>query len=214
MKSQANPFLHFPILAATILVGLCNANAAPINWSAATTISGDSNVLAAGATNYAYTFSSATQAAVNGVTFTKTASTSTIGTDVTLSAGLTNNGTTFQSSPSAGTWNGLSAAYKGMLQGGNYGGTGAQTVTLQSLTSGHVYATQIWVNDSRSFGATRTETITSTGGNIVTLDYNSTEINGGVGQFTIGRFAAMRRPRHSPCREMPPPSSTPSKFAM
>ncbi len=168
-----------------------NAWAAPINWNSATTISGDTNVLNAGALNYAYTFSSiATAPTVNSVLFTKTNSTTTIGTNVTLSGFTNNNGTIYQSSPSAGTWAGLTTAYKGMLQGGDYGGTGAATVTLQSLTSGHVYATQIWVDDSRATGASRTETVTSTGGNTVTLDYNSTDANGGVGQYTTGRFVA------------------------
>lgn len=170
---------------------LDTALAAPINWNSATTISGDTNVLNAGALNYAYTFSSIAAApTVNSVLFTKTNSITTIAANVTLSGFTNNNGSTFQSSPAAGTWNGLTASYKGMLQGADYGGTGAATVTLQSLTSGRVYATQIWVNDSRSTGATRTETVTSTGGNTVTLDYNNSDANGGVGQFTTGRFVA------------------------
>jgi hypothetical protein len=48
---------------------------------------------------------------------------------------------------------------------------------------------QLWVNDSRSLGATvRTETVTSEG-NTVTLTYPGTTA-GALGQHTIGTFTA------------------------
>lgn len=64
------------------------------------------------------------------------------------------------------------------------------TVTLNNLVAGHAYLVQVWVNDNRSAGAGRTETVGSNVGNSVTLAYNNLNAIGGVGQFTIGRFTA------------------------
>jgi autotransporter-associated beta strand protein len=85
---------------------------------------------------------------------------------------------------------GLSSEYAKLTKGAAYGGTGAATITLNNLTSGHVYLVQVWVNDSRTDGNGRNETVTNAGGNTVTLDYNNTNAAGGAGQYTIGRFVA------------------------
>jgi hypothetical protein len=62
---------------------------------------------------------------------------------------------------------------------------------LNSLVVGHQYQIQVWVNDSRSGGTTnRTETLIGALGSTVTLAYNSTYAQGGVGQYTIGTFTA------------------------
>ncbi len=85
---------------------------------------------------------------------------------------------------------GLSSSYQTLLSAAEfYDNTGdeSNTVTLNNLTNGHEYATQVWVNDSR--GSTRQETING-GGNTVTLSYDSNSANGGVGQYTIGGFLA------------------------
>jgi hypothetical protein len=62
---------------------------------------------------------------------------------------------------------------------------------LNNLTIGHQYQVQVWVNDSRSGSTTnRTETLPGVSGSTVTLAYNSTYAAGGIGQYTIGTFAA------------------------
>jgi len=94
--------------------------------------------------------------------------------------------------PGFAPWSGLSTNYQTALQSGIYTGTNTTlTVTLNCLTPGHNYSVQLWVNDSRS-GATagRTENVSSAAGNSVTLAYNNTQAQGGVGQFTIGTFTA------------------------
>ena len=164
-------------------------HAASITWGVATTIAGDTDVSTAGAVVYAYSQGSA--GTVNGVAFTAVNSfTSWDGGKVTIS-GLTGTTTSAYTGGTSTPWNNLSAAYKNILVGGAYGGTGAGTITLNNLTIGKTYLVQVWVNDSRSGATTtRTETCTSTGGNTVTLAYNSTVAVGGVGQYTIGTFVA------------------------
>ena len=161
------------------------AEAAPIFWNTPSIISGDSDIFAVGLLSYAYTESNAATT-VNGVSFAAGNSTTALGSNVTLS-GFTGavNTTTF-AAPT-----GLSPAYTLLTQGAAYAnGATPATITLNNLVAGHVYATQIWVNDSRTAGNGRTQTLTSAGGNTVTLDYNNTETTGGAGQFSIGRFGA------------------------
>ncbi len=165
-------------------LGCLSASAAPITWSPAATISADANILTVGVLTYAYTESNA-GASVNGVSFTAgNSNTSLGGGNITMSGFTGLNNTTF-SNPT-----GLSSEYAKLTKGAAYGGTGAATITLNNLASGHVYLVQVWVNDSRTSGNGRTETVTSSGGNTVTLDYNNTETTGGAGQYTIGRFVA------------------------
>ena len=83
----------------------------------------------------------------------------------------------------------LTEAYQAVLTGGNYSsGATACTVTLNNLTLGEQYQVQLWVDDSRSAGSSRTETVSS--GTAVTLDYNNTDVPGGLGQYTLGTFTA------------------------
>ncbi len=183
-----NPFLS-SVAAIAALLAAPLANADPIAWNTPTQIAGNTDVLTAGSLNYAYNFNNSTQT-VNGVTFTGTNSTTTIGTDVTLGGGSWDgNAGSSTFGAVSGTFNGLTPAYKAMLAGASYA-TGVKAITLQNLTSGRVYATQVWVNDSRTTGNARNETFTSTGGNAATLDYNNTNALGGVGQYSTGRFVA------------------------
>lgn len=127
---------------------------------------------------------------MNGVSFVGSTSTTSGGSDVTLSGFNNHNSTAFNSTTAP--FGSLSAAYTNILVGADYiNGAIAVTVTLNNLTAGHLYAAQVWVNDPRGGStSTRTETLTSTGGNTNTLHYNSTGVGGGVGQFTIGTFVA------------------------
>lgn len=180
---------HELLRAALAVALLAPLGAAPITWNPSATIAGDGDVLNAGLASYGYTLSNSTQT-VNGVTFTGSNSFSALGTNVTLS-GFTSNSTSAYTGGSSTPWNNLPAAYKTMLQGGDFNSSGAGTVTLGNLALGHVYATQVWINDSRAGAtATRQANLTGGGGNTMLVDYNSTNAAGGVGQYTIGGFTA------------------------
>lgn len=179
-----------PILAASVAALLgssISSSAAVILWGSPTTIAGDSDVLNVGNTSYAYDL--LTASTVNGVNFTSTTSTTAFGTDVTI-GGITVGYYNGFGSGAAAPYSTLSAAYKNVLGGGLYTAAAtAVTVTLNNLTAGHTYASQIWIEESRAIGG-RTETVTGGGGNTVTLDSSSTDVLGGLGQYTTGLFTA------------------------
>lgn len=161
------------------------AHGAPITWSAPANASADSNVTTTGTLKYAYNLTTTNQT-VNGVLFTGTSSATALGTNVGMTfASTTTTAYTSTSSP----FSGLSTAYKAMLVGGAYRDSGTSvTVTLKNLTIGSTYTVQVWVSDPRA--TTRTQALSSSGGNTVTLDFNSTNAAGGVGQYSIGTFTA------------------------
>lgn len=167
---------------ATALMPLPAAAATTISWGLANTITATNDVYTNGTTLYAY---AGTATTVNGVTFTGVSSGSAWGSGVTLTSFGSYAAATFGAS--SASFNTLPNSYSNALTGGAYGGTAAGTVTLNGLTPGHDYAVQIWVNDSRTAGSGRYETITGSG---VSLDYNNTDVVGGVGQYAVGVFAA------------------------
>jgi len=164
-------------------------SAASITWTTGSLITGDSEVSTNGGLLYAYDDSNIS-ASVNGVPFAAGNSPSSLGGNVTISGYFWYNTTAFGSM--TGTpWDNLSANYQSVLRGGVYASSNVtMTVTLNNLTVGHPYQLQIWVCDNRIGASNRTETVTSSGGNTVTLDYNNTSANGGVGQYAIGTFTA------------------------
>jgi hypothetical protein len=125
----------------------------------------------------------------------------------------TNNGVSFTAVSNGSTWSnvsfasfggfnsvfgstappfsGLSTNYQNVLSTAAWGSGTSGIVTLNGLNSGHAYTVQIWVNDSRGGYQYRYETVTSTGGNIVTLYFapNSNSA-GAVGQYVVGTFTA------------------------
>ncbi len=152
----------------------------PVTWGSAHTMTSDADVATAGTLAYAYGFNTATT--VNTVPFAAGSSGSSLGTNVTMSGFAEPcNGLGSASAPFAN----LSASYQAMTAGAI---TNGNSITLKNLIPGHSYLVQIWVNDSRIAGVGRNETVTSTGGNTVTLDYNNTDAAGGVGQYIIGTF--------------------------
>ena len=165
------------------------ARAAGITWGAAIAISGDTDVLTNGTFAYAYDWANNNQV-VNGVSFTGSSSSTSGGVNVALSGFNNRNGTAFNSA--SNPFASLSTAYTNILVGAAYiNGVIPVVVTLNNLTVGHLYAVQVWVNDPRGGStATRTETITSSGGNTNTLLYDLTASAGGAGQYTIGTFTA------------------------
>ena len=175
-------------MAVNLIAGL-TSYAAVITWGKATTISNDTDVVTSGSLAYAYN-EAYYPTAVNGVPFGGGNSPSALGTNITLSGNFSWSNTAFGTGAGS-PWDGLSPFYQTLLRGGAYAVNNAQmSVTLSNLTVGHAYLVQVWVNDNRALAGTRTETINSSGGNAITLDYNSTGTNGGVGQFTIGTFTA------------------------
>jgi len=159
--------------------------AAAITWGNPVTISGDTDVYTNGTAQYAYYQGSGNQT-INGVTFTPSSAVTPWG-NVSFSAGFSTVYTAYTAATAP--FSALSTAYKTVLQGGDYGAAPG-TVTLSGLTVGHAYAVQIWLSDPRSAGVGRSETVSSPGGNAVTLTYNSTGAVGGVGQYVVGFFVA------------------------
>ncbi|MCX6876758.1 MAG: hypothetical protein NTW21_23550 [Verrucomicrobia bacterium] len=163
------------------LLAAGSAGAAAITWDPPVTIAGDTDVSTTGSAVFAYDWNSSAQT-VNGVSFTAP------GTGVTM--------TNFYGVPYNGFGTSLAesdtftTAYKNILTGGLFTDTTRPaTVTLNNLVAGDSYQVQIWVDDSRGFALGRTETVTSGGGNTVTLNFPCNSL-GDPGQFTIGTFTA------------------------
>lgn len=156
----------------------------PITWGTPATISGDTDVSTVGTFKYAYHWDGGNNT-VNGVPFTGTTSMTTGGSDVRL-YGFGGYYNAFTSS--VAPFVSLSPEYKAMLVGSAYDGNVG--VTLNNLTAGKQYAVQVWCQDPRNIGG-RSAILSSIAGNSVTLDYNSTDSDGGVGQYSIGTFTAL-----------------------
>lgn len=188
------------ILAASLAVS-ATSQAAPITWGSPQTVSGDSDVSTTGSLVYAFTFGGTAappSATVNGVTFSPfrvpggIITSATVGS-VTISESP---GKLFASNAfgsSSAPYSGLSTDYKAILGSGAYADLPASiTVTLGGLTSGQDYLVQWWTNNASNaaiLGAGFTNT-TALATNSVTLDANTTNIAGGVGQFALGTFTA------------------------
>jgi glucuronoarabinoxylan endo-1,4-beta-xylanase len=178
-----------PIIGLLFFAGAWNVRAAAVSWSAPVNIHNDSDVSTFGTRIYAETWG--TGASVNGVTFdTDTSKTGSANVAIAFSsAGVTASAV----GASAAPFTNLSTAYRRLLRGAVYGDASG-TVTLKNLTVGNAYQVQIWMNDSRSGYSTRTGTLSSTGGNSVTLAYyvggTASSPAGGLGQFVIGTFIA------------------------
>lgn len=195
----------FPILVAALVVASSNSAKAappPIVWDSPQTVSGDSNVSTTGSLVYAFTFggtAAPSSATVNGVTFSPFTLPGGIVTSATVgSVTISESPGTLFGSNSFGTasapFSGLSSSYQSLLGSGVYADTAANiTVTLGGLTPGQQYQLQWWTNNSSNilsnYGETFTNT-TATAINSVTLDANTTDLVGGVGQYAIGTFTA------------------------
>ena len=187
---------------ATLVATPLTATSAPIVWGSPQTVSGDSDVDTTGSLAYAFTFggtSAPPSTTVNGVTFSPftipngIVTSTTVG-NVTLTEfpgnlfGLN----TFGSASLP--FSGLSSNYQTLLGSGAYADVpNTITVSLNGLTSGQDYLLQWWTNNSSNatpvFGGSFTNT-TATAVNAVTLDANTTNLVGGLGQFAIGTFTA------------------------
>ena len=171
-------------------------SAAVITWSTPTAVAGDSDVITIGtlvaARNLSQTQLSPT---VNGVLFDifpiPNGSTGAAGIPAVATLGYVNSESSDTAYGSAAApFSGLSASYQSLLGSGAGSSTGnTLTLTLFNLTSGTPYLFQWWTNDSDlSFGGVNSTTGTAT--NSVTLDENTTNSLGGVGQWVSGMFVA------------------------
>jgi hypothetical protein len=174
------------IIGAVALVVAGVSQAAVINWdTSATNISGDTDVSLNGDAFWAYNlgFASSTTTTVNGVEFVGSDKNSKVTEYLTRTSTGSNNkalGST------EGTFVTLSASYQDLLKSATYGG--GYTYTMTSLTVDQEYEIQIWSNVSGS-ATENTTTIVGTDP-ARTLDWNTTDAVGGVGQFIKGTFVA------------------------
>lgn len=161
-----------------VLLGATSAHAA-ITFDTPTTISADTDVSTDGDLVSAVNVFGDSAVTLNGVTFATGNGSFTF--DFAAEYGAFGSATT--------PYTGLSSNYQTLLTSGKFQGTGG-SVTINGLAIGHQYAVQIWCNDSRALG-NYSSTVTSPGGNSVSVLYNNAGgADGGLGQFTIGRFTA------------------------
>lgn len=166
--------------------------AATIVWTPALNIGGDADVLTAGAPVASASFgpSGTSDATVNGVTFVgfvvpNNSNNLTVG-NVNL---IETQGplASFNLSSNAAPFFNLSSGYKNLLTGvASSGVTESLQVTVSGLTVGQLYAVQAFANFSSASAAGAGSTIV--GG--PTLDLNTTDSNGGLGQYANGTFVA------------------------
>jgi len=174
MKTHAiTTSIRRSIVAASILGTLgvtgISAHAAVVTWGAATNISGDSDVSAAGTRVVALNFgdTGVASATVNGTTF-----------NAFPVVGFGTNGLSTVSGPFAN----LSASYQGLLSSGVSGLSAGFATTV-----GQNYLIEVWSNNSVSPNSIVTVT---SGGSSVSLSSNVSGSTGGLGQFAIGTFTA------------------------
>lgn len=180
---------------------LPQATAATISWGTAQTISGDSDINTTGTLVYAFSTgtTSVPQTTVNGVTFAP------FGIGGGFVQTVTVGNVTLTESPGAlfaydtfGTatapFSGLSSGYQSLIGTGAYANAAATlSVTLAGLTSGQDYLVQWWTNNSALLtpvdGGIFTDTVAGPSPG-VSLDPNTTDALGGVGQYAVGTFTA------------------------
>lgn len=180
------------VVYANVLGGIAmqSADAATILWGPATTISGTTDVNTAG-TLYAASSFGSTSVTVNGVTFAAWTPAPSGNFPQTNGVFTLNNGASgygqFNAFGSASApFSGLATEYKNLLSDAIVSfAAGSPLVTISGLTSGQTYSIQFWGNESRGLVAVRTQTVDG-----ITLDLNTTNAEGGVGQWISGTFTA------------------------
>jgi len=209
MHAHLRSVVRFSVCALTIAgvtsLAVTRAQAAPpaIVWGSPQNVSGDSDVSTTGSLVYAFTFGGTAtppSATVNGVTFSPftipagNITTVTVG-DVTVTE-FPGNLFAYNTFGSASApFSGLSSSYQSLLGSGAYADQAPSiTVSLGGLTAGQQYQLQWWTNNSANINPAESGTgftdTTATAGNSVTLDANTTNTVGGLGQYAIGTFTA------------------------
>jgi hypothetical protein len=153
-----------------------------VTWQTPVTISGPSDVSTLGTYfgSWAPQDGSANNYPVNGVTFQGFSDLPYFSSGPTFNAG-------YDSYNSPGT---SDANYNTLLKCARYSDAVDQTATFSwsGMTPGHTYLVQVWVNDGRNIGQSRSETITCGSNTSAPLSYGSD--GSGPGQFIIGTFVA------------------------
>jgi hypothetical protein len=153
-----------------------------VAWQAPVTISGTSDVSTLGDYfgSWAPQDANANTLPVNGVTFQGFSDLPFFRSGPTFDNGYNGYG-----SP-----NTSDANYNALLQFGRYSneGTTPATISWGGMTPGHTYFVQLWVNDGRNIGESRTETITGGTNTSGPLSFGSD--GSGPGQYIIGTFVA------------------------
>jgi len=180
-------------------------HAALVTWQTPVTISGDADVSTQDTLERAYNMGGPATT-VNGVTFARFGQNGQDGFDSATyktwtvgSTTLGDNSMLLQNpvrSTAAAPFSGLGADYQILLSSANYnrsddwGMISPLVLTLNGLTVGQKYLFQSWTNDSTAPDAGRSLNVQSGGATSLTVDFNTTDLEGGVGQYLIGTFTA------------------------
>jgi hypothetical protein len=153
-----------------------------VSWQAPVTISGASDVSTLGTYfgSWAPQDATANTLPVNGVTFQGFSD-----------LPLFRSGPTFDSGYNGyGSPNTADANYNTLLQSGRYSneGTTPATISWGGMTPGNTYLVQLWINDGRSIGESRSATVTGGTSTSAPILYGSD--GSGPGQYIVGTFVA------------------------
>lgn len=183
-------------LIAAALALTSTTHAATVTWTAPTNISGDTDVITTGSLVTARNLSQTqVTSTVNGVFFdifpVPNNTNAIVGLPNVANFGifdLESSDTAYGSN--SAPYTSLSTSYQTLLSSGAGSSTGSTlTLTLLGLTNGTPYLFQWWSNDSGlSYGGVNSTTASAT--NAVTLDENTTNAVGGMGQWASGTFTA------------------------
>ena len=209
MKKSFLLVLSAAILSATLLPQTARAvPVAQVTWGTAQNITGDSDVSTLGSLLYAYNIGESgistppvvASTTVNGVLFSAfafpqndTTNTVTLG-DLTITENPDQLWAWNWLGHTSGAFTGLSAGYQSLLaSGGSAGAAGTITVNLGGLTAGQDYLVQWWSHDSVILfgGSDFSQTSASGNPSSVTLDCNTADTAGALGQYVIGTFTAI-----------------------
>src|SRR5258706_12929700 len=153
-----------------------------VTWQSPHTISGASDVSTLGTYfgSWAPQDGSANPLPVNGVTFQGFSDLPYFRPGPTFDSGYNGYG-----SPNTSDTN-----YNALLQYGRYSneGTTHASVSWSGMTPGNTYLVQLWVNDGRNIGESRSETVTGGTNTSAPLSFGSD--GSGPGQYIIGTFVA------------------------
>jgi len=185
MSKSFNIFAAVTVTALALSSAVDPAKAAVINWGSPVTISGTTDIDTVGTLFQASNFAGSATT-VNGVLFDAFNVASGNGTVGNIGITGGQNITAFGEGGPATAYGSLPSAYQELLKTGIIFGA---TVTVQNLTIGADYLIQFMANDSRLATASQDRTV-SLNTNQVTLDINSTDATGGVGQWVRGTFTA------------------------
>lgn len=189
--------ISFSLIAAAAVLALTEStHAATVTWSAPSNISGDTDVITTGTLHTARNLSQTqVTSTVNGVFFdifpVPNNTNAIVGLPNVANFGifdLESSDTAYGSN--SAPFNSLSTSYQTLLSSGAGSSTGSTlTLTLLGLTNGTPYLFQLWSNDSDlAYGGVNSTTASAT--NAVTLDENTTNAVGGMGQWVSGTFTA------------------------